>query len=136
LKLTGAIVLDMGRIPATLGACARVLTGLCITVAACSGGTGPAELHSVLFTNALGFDYAALAFDQTAPARLDTVLVVPNGAQVCLRLPSARLSVNDVVELDSVDEFGNLLGTADIRPRFESWTWDGTASHATVAPTC
>lgn len=53
---------------------------------------GPAtDLPTVLFTNALGIEYAAVAFDKTTSTRLDPALVAPVGAQVCLRLSSARL---------------------------------------------
>jgi hypothetical protein len=111
--------------------------GLCIMVAACSGGTGPAaDARTLLFTNALGIDYAAVTYDETSPVRLDTALYVPMGAQVCLRLSSTKLNLNDVVGLASFDGFGNVIGTALIRPILGSWTWDGAARNATVAPPC
>ena len=112
------------------------LIALCITLSACSGGTGPAaKLPTILFTNALGIDYTAVALDQTNPG-LDTVLFVPNGTQVCLRLSAASLNFLETVKLEAVDAAGYLIGTTSVRPAADSWTWDGVARNATVAPTC
>ena len=68
--------------------------------------------------------------------KLDTVLFVPNGTQVCLRLSAASLNFLETVKLEAVDAAGYLIGTTSVRPAADSWTWDGVARNATVAPTC
>ena len=35
-----------------------------------------------------------------------------------------------------MDGLGNVFGTALIHPSLASWTWDGAARNATVAPPC
>ena len=108
-----------------------LLIGFCGVLAGCSDSTP----RTILLTNALGFDYTVLAFDEGDTASRDTVLAVPSGTQVCWRLADSK-PTPFTVELDSYDDFGNALASTVVEPRFKSWTWDGAGPDASGAPAC
>jgi hypothetical protein len=111
---------------------AALLISFCAIAAACSDSGS----HTILLTNALGFDYTVIALDNGDTATRDTILIVPNGSQVCWRLSSAK-PTPFTMELDSYNTtMGFIIASTTVEPRSESWTWDGAGPNARVGPAC
>jgi len=110
------------------------LAALVVLATACSSASGPPQpFGTVLFTDPRSLSYFGLA---VARSGFDTALSVDPGGQVCLAFDRARLRGDAAVQLYSADDFGNVMATVFISVAGASWTWDGSASHATRASQC
>lgn len=113
---------------------AGILMAVGLVFAGCSDGVAPdADAGTILFTNGLGFDYVAVAYDRTA---VDTMLVVPSGAQVCWRLSGPRPMPLTLQLYSYGGPSAIIFSGAEVHPRLQSWMWDGAAPTATEASSC
>ena len=113
---------------------ASYLLPLVLFATACSSASGPPQpFGTVLFTNPRSASYFGIAVGR---ASFDTSLNVDPGTPVCLAFDRARLQGDDAVQLYAADQFGIVLGTVVISVASASWSWDGSAPHATQAPRC
>ena len=142
------VSLAIPALPVLLGSAAFQLTAQSPTRA----------VRTVLFTAAppnVTTEYFVAAFDtlarsaRTAP-RLDTLFAIGGheekfrvergrivgGRKVCLRLDPSRLGSDSILQLTSSAVDGQEIATVYINVARDSWTWDGAAQSASLAPPC
>lgn len=107
---------------------------LVLLLAACTNPTAPADIHSVLLTNAFPEAYSGVVMSKPTEAFRVEFTVQP-GYRSCLTFQTSQLRGDSIIVIASyfVSDISHPVGDTLTARSGLNWTWDGSTASLSAA---